>query len=361
MLIRTTLILALAISTLLAAFQPGTALAADRPDIIRIGIPAQPGADGKLVAGMPAELVVPYLQKELANDGTKFEIKLVTGSGPGINEAFANSALDFAYTGDFPGITGRAGGLPIKIVVSGEHGHNSYLVVPLGSTAKSIKDLVGKRVAINKGRPWELAMSRLLVENGLKESDVNLFNLAQSDADAAIAAKSVDGFYTVWGAATEARGTGTIIWSTRSKPLAWKYTADIFATEDFIAKYPETTQKVVRAYVQSALYQSKSENREETLHTMVTKAFTYPVVLQEYDGVAMKDIVVPLIDPFLRAHYEQSIAFAVENKLIRKPITAQEMFDSRFVEAAIKELNLADYWTSSDADGNPLSMKKAEK
>lgn len=330
------------------------------PDTIRIGIPAQPGADGKLVAGMPAQLVEPFLRKELASDGTKFEIKLVTGSGPGINEAFANGALDFAYTGDFPAIAGRAGGLPIKIVVSGERGHNSYLVVPLGSTVKTIKDLVGKRVAVNKGRPWELALSRLLAENHLTQSDINLFNLGQSDADAAIAAKSIDGFYTVWGAATEARGTGTIVWSTRDKPLTWKYTADIFATEDFINKYPDTTEKVVRAYVQSAQYQSLAANRDETLRTMVTASFSHPVVLREYHGVELKSIVVPLIDPFLRAHYAESIAFAVANKLIRKSIPANDMFDSRFIDRAVKDLNLDDYWTSSDSEGNPLPAQKAQ-
>lgn len=338
---------------------PMAVQAADKPDTVRIGIPAQPGADGKLVAGMPASLVKGFLEKQFAADGIKVEMKLVTGSGPGINEAFANGALDFAYTGDFPAITGRAGGLKIKAVVSGERGHNSYLVVPNGSTVKTIKELVGKRVAINKGRPWELALSRLLTENNLTEADINLFNLGQSDGDAAIAAKSIDAFYTVWGAATEARGTGFIAWSTRDKPLDWKYTADIFGTEDFIAKYPEATQKVVNAYVESALYQSKPENRDEVLHTMVTAAFPYPVVLKEYENVDLRKIVVPLIDPFLRAHYEQSIAFALDNKLIRKSFPANDLFDPRFVDAAIKNMNLVGYWTTSDAHGAPVTGQRA--
>jgi sulfonate transport system substrate-binding protein len=332
---------------------------ADDPLVIRIGMPAQPGQDGKLETGMPTDNVNGFLEQDFAGTPTKIEWKLVTGAGPGINEAFAGGAVDFAYYGDFPSIIGRAGGLKTRLVVAGERGKNSYLVVPPDSTALSIKDLVGKRVAINKGRPWELALAHLLSSSGLKETDIQLFNLAPADGNAALADRRIDALYTTDGNSLSEKGLGKIIWSTRKEPLDWKYTAEIFVADDFATRYPAATEKVVKAYVQSAYYASLPEHRAEMLHARVTAGDPEPTVEAEYEGIALKDVAVPLLDPFLYAHYQQAIAYAEETKLIRKSFPVEGWFDPQFVTAALKELNLTDYWASSDPHGNPLPRKSA--
>ncbi len=66
-----------------------------------------------------------------------------------VNEAFASHRIDFAFYGDLPSIILNASGVPTRLVAPGNLGNNVYLVVPPGSTAKSIVDLKGKRIALN--------------------------------------------------------------------------------------------------------------------------------------------------------------------------------------------------------------------
>ena len=72
-----------------------------------------------------------------------------------VNEAFTNGSIDFAGYGDLPSVVVNASGTHTRLIVPGGVGSNTYLVVPAGSTAKSIVDLKGKRIALNRGRPWK--------------------------------------------------------------------------------------------------------------------------------------------------------------------------------------------------------------
>src|SRR6202007_2410130 len=87
--------------------------------------------------------------------------------GPVINEGFSGKRIDFASYGDFPAIIAVAGGVPLKLVAPVGQGQNVYLVVRKGLAARSIADLKGKRIALHRGRPWELPFSKLLDANHL--------------------------------------------------------------------------------------------------------------------------------------------------------------------------------------------------
>jgi sulfonate transport system substrate-binding protein len=68
----------------------------------------------------------------------------------------------------------------------------THLVVPAGSTARTLADLKGKRIALHRGRPWEITFARLVAEQGLKLSDFRIANLNPGAGAAAIAAGDVD-------------------------------------------------------------------------------------------------------------------------------------------------------------------------
>ena len=68
----------------------------------------------------------------------------------------------------------------------------------------------------------------------------------------------------------------------------------------------------------------------------------------------MKDHWVPVFDPFIVAHYRNSIAYALKAKLIRRDVTVDEFIDERFSQAALRELKLEHYWTPMDAQGEPI-------
>src|SRR6478609_7188277 len=91
------------------------------------------------------------LEEEFRKDNIKIEWSFFKGAGPAVNEAYANSLIDFALQGDLPSSIGKAGGLKTKLLASTGSRQNTYVAVPADSQIKSLADLKGKKVAIFKG------------------------------------------------------------------------------------------------------------------------------------------------------------------------------------------------------------------
>src|SRR5580698_8410256 len=72
-------------------------------------------------------------------------------TGATINEAFAAQRIDFGGYGDLPSIILNASGTRTQVVVPDGRGLDTFLLVPPNSTATSLKDLKGKRIAVHRG------------------------------------------------------------------------------------------------------------------------------------------------------------------------------------------------------------------
>ena len=133
-----------------------------------------------------------------------------------VNESFLNNKIDFAFYGNLPAVVLNATGVRTQIVVPGGIGNNVYLVVPPDSPVKSIEDLKGKKIALHRGRPWEINFGQLIQSKGLTLKDFQIVNLNPQAGAAALSAKSVDAFFTLSDALTlQDRHLGKIIWSSR--------------------------------------------------------------------------------------------------------------------------------------------------
>jgi len=142
-------------------------------------------------------------------------------SGPPLLEALNVGAIDFGIAGETPPIFAQAAGAPLVYLAydppapSGE-----AILVPKDSPLKSVADLRGKKVALNKGSNVHYLLVRALEQAGLKYADIQPVFLAPSDALAAFTRGSVDA-WVIWDpyeaaaeAATGARiladGTGLV-------------------------------------------------------------------------------------------------------------------------------------------------------
>jgi sulfonate transport system substrate-binding protein len=229
-------------------------------------------------------------------------------------------------------------------------------VVPTDSTATSIEDLKGKRLSVNMGRPWVLALTRLTESKGLKFSDFQLYNLVMPDGDAAVSAHSVDATYTLDGLQLKAANAGKIIWSTHDAPLDWKFSADLFGAKKFIDKYPDAVARVVDGTIQAAHKNSLPENRDTYIHDYAEgQLIPYELALESWNGKDVKAALSPLFDPFVPAHYADVVSFAIQNKLIRKSFAVDDLLEPKFATAALAKLGWADFWTPVDAQGKPIS------
>ena len=322
---------------------------AERPEVIRLGSGAagpsgRPGWQG--VIGIV--YAKKFLEEELAKSGdpVKVEWNFLRGAGPGTNEALATKAIDFAYYGDFPIIIGRSGGLKTKIVLGGERGAHSYLIVPKDSPAKSIEDLKGKRVGLHRGRPWELAFAQLLKSRKLSHSDIQVFNVSQGDAQAGLASGNVEAIFTGSdGFAIINQGQGKIIWSTREAPPQWRYSADLVVAEEFEKRYPAYTQKVVDAFVKASLFLADEKNREEAFEIWTQTGLPLSNYRNEREGELLKNRNNPIIDEYLIAHYQLAIDHVKEAGLIRRSFPAADLFEPKYQQESLKKLGSTP-WTA---------------
>lgn len=294
-----------------------------------------------------------WLKGELAKRGVGLAFTPVpTAVGaPLINEGFSGKRIDFASYGDFPAVIAAAGGVPLKLVAPLGGGQNVYLVVRNGLPATSLADLKGKKIALHRGRPWELPFSKLVDASGLKLSDFTIVNINPSATPAALASGSVDATVLLSdGLLLEQKGVGKVIWSTAQAPADWKMRAELFGRGDFVNDNPELTQLVVDAYVRAAAWSSKDENRAAVIKNSSRGYLPEAILAKDYatDGLAWHERFSPVFHSDVRDHYRSVAAYALERGLIRKPVDADALIDERFVTKALQSQNLQAYW-STDA------------
>eukprot|EP01032_Pedospumella_encystans_P037850 gene37850-42871_t len=228
--------------------------------------------------------------------------------------------------------------------------NNTYLVVPPGSTARSIRDLKGKRIALHRGRPWEYPFARLLQANGLKLSDVKILNLNPQAGAAALATGGADAFFTLSDAfVLEDKKVGKIIWASKKAPEDWKMRAELWGDSAFLQRYPQVAQLVVSAYLREyhKAAAAADAGRETYIKSESLGGQSEAVVRRELEGdsTQWKDRWSPLFTPAVRAHYAAEAEYAKQVGLIAKPLPVDALFAPQFVKQGLAQLQLQDYWT----------------
>lgn len=130
---------------------------------------------------------------------TPYEIEWSTfTSGPPLLEAASAGGIDIGAVGNTPPIFAAAAKARIAIVSSGKGNVESdVLLVPAGSTARTVQDLRGKNIAVAKGSSAHGQILLNLKKAGLTTKDVKLNFLQPADAYAAFTQKQVDA-WAIW-------------------------------------------------------------------------------------------------------------------------------------------------------------------
>ncbi|MGO4328706.1 sulfonate ABC transporter substrate-binding protein [Cupriavidus sp. 2TAF22] len=137
------------------------------------------------------------LEKRLAPQGitvkwTEFP------AGPQLLEGLNVGAIDFGTVGEAPPIFAQAAGAQLAYIGNEPPAPTAEaIVVPKGSALKSVADLRGKRVALNKGSNVHYLLVRLLEKAGVQYSEIQPVYLAPADARAAFERGAVDA-WVIW-------------------------------------------------------------------------------------------------------------------------------------------------------------------
>jgi sulfonate transport system substrate-binding protein len=182
---------------------------------------------------------------EEAFKGTTIKWVYSAGSSNALNFLQGN-AVDFGSTAGSAALLSRANGNPIKAVYIYEQPEWTALVVSKDSTAKSITDLKGKKIAAQKGTDPYFFLLRTLAGAGLSQADIQYVNLPHADGRTAVERGQVD----AWSgldphmAASELQAGSKLIYRNKD----FNTYGFLNSREDFLKKYPETTKKVIALY-----------------------------------------------------------------------------------------------------------------
>ena len=203
--------LAIAGATLLAVGLPGAALAQPAREL-RIGFQKY----GTLTILKGRGTLEPRLhEKNVTVKWTEFP------AGPVLLEGLNVGSIDFGTVGEAPPIFAQAAGA--KLVYVGHEPpspQSEAIVVPKGSPLRTLADLRGKKIALNKGSNVHYLLVRALEKAGIPYKDVQTVFLPPADARAAFERNAVDA-WAIWdpflaaaekqvGARVLADGTGLV-------------------------------------------------------------------------------------------------------------------------------------------------------
>ena len=160
-------------------------------------------------------------------------------AGPQMLEALSVGSIDFAVTGDTPPIFAQAAGSQL-VYVGAEPAKpdNSAVLVKQDSPIKTLADLKGKKIALQKGSSAHYLAVRAVQQGGLQWTDITPVYLAPADARAAFERGSVDAWVIwdpYWAAIEKALSPRTLV---TSRGLVSNHTYYL-ASRAFADAYPE--------------------------------------------------------------------------------------------------------------------------
>lgn len=119
-------------------------------------------------------------------------------AGPQLLEGLNVGAVDVGFVGEAPPIFAQAAGARfVYIGFDPAAPEAEAIVVPKDSALKSVAELKGKKVALNKGSNVHYLLVKALEKQGLKFSDVQAVYLPPADARAAFERGAVDA-WVIW-------------------------------------------------------------------------------------------------------------------------------------------------------------------
>ena len=205
------------------------------------------------------------LDKQLAAQGTSVRWIEFPG-GPQMLEALNVGSIDFGNVGEAPPIFAQAAGADMVYVANDLPAPTAEaVVVRKDSPLKSMADLKGRRVALNKGSNVHYLFIKLMDKAGLKPGEIELVFLPPADARAAFERGSVDA-WVIWdpflaaiqqqtGARALADGSGLVsnhIFYVATRKYAEAYpqvvaavVEDIARVGDWAAKAPKEVAGVI--------------------------------------------------------------------------------------------------------------------
>jgi sulfonate transport system substrate-binding protein len=166
-------------------------------------------------------------------------------AGPQLLEGLNVGSIDFGTVGEAPPIFAQAAGA--KLVYVGNEPpspESEAIVVPKNSTVKSLAELKGKKIALNKGSNVHFLLVKALEKAGVAYKDIQTVYLPPADARAAFERGAVDA-WVIWDpflAAAEKQLGARVLLDGKGLVKNHQF---YLASRSFAEQYPDVARVVI--------------------------------------------------------------------------------------------------------------------
>ncbi|HYY56954.1 MAG TPA: ABC transporter substrate-binding protein [Pyrinomonadaceae bacterium] len=211
--------------------------------------------------------------------GTRFDALRMT-EFPTIVEALKTKKLLAGFLTVPLAMKMREQGAPVKIACLG-HRDGSQLVIRKEDTARDLRDLRGKTIAIPSPFSNEnFFINKMMRDQGMRADEMKFVVMPPPDMTAALSAKAIDGFIVAepFCAKAEMEGFGRVLYY--AKDIWPNYiSCALVVHEDLIREKPEIVRDLVRGINESGEW---TERNREAAATLVSPYFRQDINLLKY-------------------------------------------------------------------------------
>jgi NitT/TauT family transport system substrate-binding protein len=243
-------------------------------------------------------------------------------------------------------------GIDIKIVADKGSTPPGYGFQPLlvrkdlveSGRYKTLKDLKGMKIAGSApGSASTSTMNEILKSAGLKPADVDRVFMAFPQHVVALQNKAVDAALTTEPSASRAVQSGAAVKVVGDDAIYPNHQlAVVLYAGHFIKSNPDAARRFMRAYLRAARHYNDALKDGKIAGPAADEVIA---ILTEYTNIkdpkVYRTITPQGTNPDGRLNLESlktDLAFFKEEGLVKAPVTVEQAVDTRFVEAALKEL-----------------------
>lgn len=243
-------------------------------------------------------------------EGLDVKLTLAQG-GAAIVPAITSKQMDFGFSNVTSMIVARSKGLPLKMVAPGGSSTGNTkedfaaIMTKPDSGIKEIKDLVGKKVAVNTlNNISDSTISEAVKQAGGDYKNVQFVEMAFPDMAAQLDAGNVDAIAGVEPFVTIAGAEGNVpVFSNYAEPVKDLTVAVYFTSDDYIKENPETAAKFTRAMKASQKFADENPEKAKavlpdytTLKPEVIEKLTMPRFYTEVNEASIQEIAAISLD-----------------------------------------------------------------
>lgn len=251
-------------------------------------------------------------------------------AGPQLLEGLNVGSIDLGYVGEAPPIFAQAAGANFVYVgFDPASPQAEALVVPKDSAIKTVADLKGRKIALNKGSNVHYLLVKLLDKHGLKYGDIQPVFLPPADARAAFEKGAVDA-WVIWDpftSAAELQIGARVLADARGVANNHSY---YLSERGYAEKNPQVIQAVFADTVERGQW-IKTHLKEAAAQIAPLQGLSPEVVER---ALARYEFRVEPLSPAVAAEQQKIADTFLDLKLIPKPIRIADALPAKPLRTA---------------------------